>query len=230
MTKVRLKEGPRAPLFYCAVVLACGSIAQAQTVDISRLEQCAKLDAADAKLACFEAIAAESQVAAEAAPEFAEESSREPTAEPATDSDVSLEPGPPANAPQESSSRQAASVSAAESPAIQAPVEEPVPIPAGADAAPAATGDGSFGGEYLESVEASRSKTMSAAVVDVTTTGYGELVFHLDNGQVWAQLEKRYFPYPRNQQFDIQISVGVLGEYQLQVGGTGRKVTVKRVK
>jgi hypothetical protein len=64
----------------------------------------------------------------------------------------------------------------------------------------------------------------------VTKTYHGELVFHLDNGQVWAQMEKRYYPYPRNRQFDVVISTGMLNEYQLQVGGAGRKVTVRRVK
>ena len=92
------------------------------------------------------------------------------------------------------------------------------------------TEDDSFGREYLESVEESRSKVMNATAVEVTKTRLGELVFHLDNGQVWAQMEKRYYPYPRNQQFDVMISTGILGEYSLQVEGAGRKVTVRRVK
>ena len=100
----------------------------------------------------------------------------------------------------------------------------------GANAALPATEDDSFGREYLESVEESRSKVMSATAVDVTKTRLGELVFHLDNGQVWAQIEKRFYPYPRNQKFDVVISTGMLGEYQLQVEGAGRKVTVRRVE
>ena len=105
-----------------------------------------------------------------------------------------------------------------------------MPIPSDTNVAPPATGDDSFGREYLEGVEESRSKVMNATVVDVTKTRLGELVFHLDNGQVWAQMEKRYYPYPRNHQFDVAISTGVLGEYKLQVEGTGRKVTVRRAK
>jgi len=195
MAIARPKEGLRAPLFFFALALACGSLAQAQSVDRSELERCARIHSAEEKLACFEAIAAGSQVAAEAAP-----------------------------------GQEVASPSAAQSPAIQAVAEEPAPPPPVADAAPPANGDDSFGREYLESVAESRSKTMSATVVDVTKTYNGELVFHLDNGQVWTQIEKRYYPYPKNQQFDVVISTGVLNEYQLRVGGVGRKVTVKRVK
>jgi len=229
MAIARTKEGLRAPLFFCVLALACGSHAQAQSVELAELERCARIHSAEEKLACFEVIAAGSQVAVEVAPEPAPALSREAVAAPV--SEVPEAPARLANATQESAAGQeVASPSTAQSPAIQAAAEEPEPPPSVADTAPPVHEDDSFGREYLESVSESRSKEMSATVVDVTKTYYGELVFHLDNDQVWAQIEKRYYPYPKNQQFDVVISIGVLNEYQLQVGGTGRKVAVKRVK
>jgi len=64
----------------------------------------------------------------------------------------------------------------------------------------------------------------------VSKTGRGALVFQLDNGQVWRQIEPRYYPYPRDREFDVMISTGMLGTYRLQVEGTGRRVTIKRLK
>ena len=87
-----------------------------------------------------------------------------------------------------------------------------------------------FGREHLERTEDPDQQTLEATVIDVTKTGYGELVFHLDNGQVWRQQEKRYYPYPRDREFGVTISRGILGEYQLQVEGTGRKVTIRRIR
>ncbi len=232
MVIARLKEGLRAPLFYCALVLACGSLAQAQaqaqSVDLAELERCARIHSAEEKLACFEAIAAGSQAAMEVAAEPAPALSREEVAAP--DSAVPEAPTKPANATQEPAPGQAvASPSTAESPVIQTAAEEPVP-PSVVDTAPPVNENDDFGREYLESVSESRAKEMTATVVDVTKTYYGELVFHLDNDQVWAQIEKRYYPYPKNQRFEVVISIGVLNEYQLQVDGSGRKVTVRRVK
>lgn len=73
-------------------------------------------------------------------------------------------------------------------------------------------------------------EVVHATVVDVTKARYGELIFHLDNGQVWRQQEKRHFPYPRNEAFDVTISTGMMGEYRLQVEGAGRRATIRRVR
>lgn len=71
---------------------------------------------------------------------------------------------------------------------------------------------------------------INATVVDVTKDGYGALIFHFDNGQVWGQQEKRYFSYPKNRQFDVTISEGIMGESRLQVEGAGRRLTIKRIQ
>ncbi len=82
-------------------------------------------------------------------------------------------------------------------------------------------------GKRAEDVE---PDTVVATVVDVTTGGFNHLYFHMDNGSVWRQVEARYFPYPRSGSFDVEISRGVLGEYQLRVEGRGRMVRIRRVE
>ena len=203
MIQARPEEGPRAPLFYCALALACGGLAHAQSVDQSALQRCAGLATDDQKLACFESIVSAGRVEPDPAAAPAAEPAPEPVAAPAAE----LAPA-----------------------AIVETAPEPAPEASPAAAAPAAASAEDFGREHLETVEEARSETLAATVVDVTETRHDELVFHLDNGQVWQQMEKRYYPYPRNQQFDITITQGMLGEYQLRVGGEGRKVTVKRVR
>lgn len=110
------------------------------------------------------------------------------------------------------------------------PAPNASPQPATVAAEPPGTAADEFGREHLERTGDPDQETLEATVIDVTKTGYGELVFHLDNGQVWRQQEKRYYPYPRNREFDATISRGILGEYQLQVEGTGRKVTIRRIR
>jgi len=115
--------------------------------------------------------------------------------------------------------------------AAEAPAEAPAEAKAAAPAVSAepASDDAadSFGSEHLGNEE---SASLQARVAEVTEDSFGALIFHLDNGQVWRQLEKRYYPYPRNRAFDVVISQGILGGYQLQVDGAGRKVTVRRIK
>jgi hypothetical protein len=227
------KEGPRAPLFYGAIALAVAGNVHAQTVELSDLESCARLASPDLKLACFEAIIAK------------EKSVVEPPAE-------ALVPEVPATADidavqaevPESVAPAAATVSEAKTaeeslPAANSTLE---PVPAADEAVataaePAAvqaematsTAAHSFGREHLESAD-EQTEILRAVVVDVDKDHYGALIFHLDNGQVWRQVEPRYFPYPRNQEFDVLITIGMMGDYRLQVGGTGRKVRIRRTK
>lgn len=212
MTTARPKEGPRAPLFYSVpVALACAGLVHAQAVDQSALERCAGLATAEQKLACFESVVNEGRADAEPTAETTAEplTAPAPAVGPEPDA-VSVPAAAPASAPMVEDARE--------------PGREP------ATNAPAAQSADDFGREHIGSVDEAWSETLTATVVEVTKTGYGELEFHLDNGQVWRQHEKRYYPYPRNQQFEVTLSRGMLGEYQLQVGGAGRKVNVRRVK
>lgn len=143
-----------------------------------------------------------------------------------------------------------ADLSAAEAPAAPEPATEAVvaapedgrqvpaedvalaPVATAAPVAPAA-GDGDladdFGREYLEDKEEEPDK-LTATVSEVTIDRARRLVFTFANGQVWRQLEPRRFQYPRSEPFKVVISRGVLGDYQLRVGGEGRMTRIKRVK
>ena len=221
MTKARPKEGPRAPLFYSVLALASSGLVQAQAVDQSSLERCAGLATDEQKLACFESIVSEGRGNAE--PDLEPATASEPLAAPAREPApaVIVEAAPESLAEPLPDVPAAVTAPAAASRAAELPAAAAEPTAASAD---------DFGREHIASDDKTRSETLTATVVDVTKRRHGELVFHLDNGQVWQQLEKRYYPYPRNQSFDITISQGMLDEYQLQVGGEGRKVTVKRVR
>ena len=56
------------------------------------------------------------------------------------------------------------------------------------------------------------------------------VTFYLDNEQVWQQEDDRYFPYPKDEAFDVVISQGMMGDYRLRVDGEGRMVRIRRLK
>lgn len=218
MTATRT-EGPRAPLFCWVLLFAPATIALAQTVELAELERCAALEADAQKLACFEAILASHGVARPAEAEPPDELRQ-----------GGLQAAPPPEA-------QAAATLDAEPDSAAAAVQ---PAAAGRDAVPAGTVSdrevaeaspepaAPLGGWGFD--EQREPELVHASVVKVTKTRYGELVFHFDDGQVWRQQEKRYFPYPKNREFDVTISTGMMGEYRLQVEGAGRKATIRRLQ
>ncbi|MDH3441844.1 MAG: hypothetical protein OEM63_13890 [Gammaproteobacteria bacterium] len=108
-----------------------------------------------------------------------------------------------------------------------APVESVPAVAPMVSPAPAGNAADSFGSEHLGNNE---SASLEARVTEVTRDRYGALIFHLDNGQLWQQMEPRYYPYPRNGEFDVLITTGMMGEYRLQVGGSGRKVNIRRIR
>lgn len=69
-----------------------------------------------------------------------------------------------------------------------------------------------------------------ATVREVTRGGRDQLYFHLENGQVWRQIESRYVSYPRNRPFDVEIGQGLMGDYRLRVEGRGRMVRIRRIE
>ena len=73
-------------------------------------------------------------------------------------------------------------------------------------------------------------EVITGRVTKVTKDDYGRLLFHFENGQVWRQFEKRYYPYPKSREFDVTISTGMMGDHRLQVEGAGRKVGIKRLR
>lgn len=71
---------------------------------------------------------------------------------------------------------------------------------------------------------------IGATVTEVSEGPRGNLLFHLENGQVWRQIEARYVPLPADAPFPVQISRGLFGEYRLRVDGDGRLVRIRRVQ
>ncbi len=71
---------------------------------------------------------------------------------------------------------------------------------------------------------------IGVTVTEVSEGPRGNLLFHLENGQVWRQIEARYVPLPANAPFPVQISRGLFGEYRLRVEGEGRLVRIRRVQ
>ncbi len=237
MTKATRLEGPRAPLFYCALLIAPAQLGLAQSVDVAELAKCAGLGSEAAKLACFEALVEAHAVEQEVAPEPAAEAAQPEAApdvvepEPRREAPVAAAPVPaakplptatptPAAAPVEDQTPVAASAPVAATPAPA--VENPQPVAAATSEAvdPMA----SLGVREPDAVD------VLATVTEVSKDSYGRLVFHFENGQQWRQIEKRFFPYPKNAQFDVTISEGMMGEQRLQVEGRGRRVAIRRLK
>lgn len=239
-------------------------VATAQAVDLSTLELCASLETPELKLACFEAIIADStasdvqvpEVAAAVTPEnrpVALEAevaaASELVSAPATagpDIDVAAAPvNPPAASepvPVVANSRVAPDatpvVSATPSTADVGRKQPAAPVVASSQAAPDATPVASttpstedFGREQLAEADSGEEKeVLTATVIDVSQGGRKNLYFHLGNGQVWRQIEPRRFQYPKQGDFEVGISKGMMGDYRLRIGDNGRMVRVRRVQ
>lgn len=213
MKTARRTEGPRAPLFFSAsLILLLGGLAGAQPVDLSDLEICAGLESAELKLACFDAIIATGNGTADSGPDDARPTERGPLLAPVDET--------PTSAPAMASDPE--------------PVVENSPVASAP--LPASTPDEEFGLEHLPKAKDSADpepETLLATVVEVTQARNRGLSFHLANGQVWRQIEPRYFPYPKDGEFEVTISTGVMGEYRLRVGNQdagGRMVRIRRVR
>jgi hypothetical protein len=198
-------------------------MASGQSVDLARLEACNALPTDEARLACFEAIVgpqdsvpvpgAEPVAAAAGRPE------PEAIAGPATASAAA--PVIEAAAPVESAGEGAASATTAGPAATGgAPAAEP----------PIAPRNEGFGREHIESAPEDAPYELQAIVTEAVRRRDKGVTFTLDNGQVWQQVDDRYFPYPRDEDFAIVISQGMMGDYRLRVGGTGRMIRVRRTK
>jgi len=203
MTWAGQKEGLRAPLSASAVVLLviCYEIASAQTIDRSDLELCVGLDTPELKLVCFEAIIAASRAQ--------EDSGKQPSASSHQEIEDSIEaPAQPVTDPAVSG-KQVAS--------------DPEPAPPESDR--------SLSDEAVQQSDAPRKDdVIVATVTEVRRAANKKLYFTLDNGQVWRQMENGYIQYPREGDFEIEISRGIMGDYRLRVGGEGRMTRIVRAQ
>jgi len=240
MRNVVPKEGPRAPLFFSAIAfLLSANLATAQTVDLSTLERCAKLETDSLKLACFEAIISKGKIAVTETP-TADAVSSTPAVE--TESinrnelpaavEVTSQAAESMTPPVVSGAPIASNASAADKPveSVEAAPHD-TKTPMATDVAPA-TAERSVaadvGREQLE--RGGDDAIIKATVVDVTQGFNRDLRFHLANGQVWRQIEPRHLQYPKNREFEIEITQGMLGAYRMRIGENGRMVKIRRIK
>lgn len=213
MSCARRIEGPCAPLFYLAAALLLLSvhIANAQTVDRSALEMCTNLETPELKLACFEAIIATGRAPGEQVPDSGSAAAvSETAATSAPETAPASVKGEPGIAPDVAASQVATKVS----PVVSAPPPEE-----------------DFGREQLAAPDpVEKDKVITATVVDVTQAYNKTLIFHLANGHIWRQIEPRRLQYPKDGDFEVRISQGVMGEYRLRIGDNGRMVRIRRIQ
>lgn len=238
MQNVVPKEGPRAPLFFSVVaLLLLADVAAAQSVELSVLEHCASLDTPEDKLACFEAIVVSGETSPEEIPDAAPAIIAETAAPSAPEPVDATQPQPGTDSvPVASSTPETALTVDTEN---TSPRIEPVPgvtetresaVGRSPEPAVSALPAAEFGAEQLPDPERDADQTITATVVEVRQGYNRTLSFHMADGQVWRQIEARRLQYPKNEEFEVIISQGMLGEYRLRIGENGRLVKIRRVK
>lgn len=254
MSKARRTEGPCAPLFYCVLVAAAWSSAPAwsQSVDLVDLEACAALPADDQKIACINAIiAAERDESTQAVPDA--QTPANPSAPAAAEAPVASSEAVAGAVPAAEPARAGPAIAlpaptatrAAVIPVAAVPADEPAPSPPAPVAAPRADiaqsaasstpapvdeASAAFGSEQLQQADDRRPEFVENTVVDVSRANNKALIFHMADGQVWRQIEPRRYPYPKNGEFAVTISQGMMGEYRMRIGNNGRMVRIRRIK
>ena len=175
------------------------------------LEECRDIDAADARLACYDALAGRIEAPAE------------PPAPPAAP--VMAETAPPAEAP-----------SAAPVLAPEAPASRPAPPPRApeepvAEAMPEAPADDNarFGIEQVER-KADSPDVLESRLVGDYEGWFGNTRFELENGQVWRQVQSGRARYRGPPNPTVWIRKRAFGSYRLQVEGSNKTVRVERVR
>jgi hypothetical protein len=233
MAVARRIEGPCAPLFFVVVLCAApvallGPVsAMSQTVDVSTLEQCIAMETEELKLRCFEAIIAGSAAG--------EDKTSEPQESPA-DQSLLVPVIPAASATVGDAPHNEAAI-APVARAAAAPILEVAMTDAGSQTsnvtAASASGEEAFGQEHLlrqEENQEADGALLRTTVVEVSKGRHDLLYFQLDNGQVWRQNEARNFSYPKDVEFDVNITRGMMGDYRMRIGDNGRMVRIRRVK
>lgn len=211
------KEGRFAPLFFLAILAAP---AVAQDVTSADLAFCAAQGTDELKLACFEALAAKhtrADTVTASKPTDVPPITAEPPVRVATPSDANT--APPRGAPE---------------PRIAAVVPPPVEKPAPSQAPEPGLLDDSIGQRHMdrEAAVAEKEREVFAATITnvVTDPRTRKLTFEMANGQVWRQMQRGHFLYPKDKAFDVEIRRGLMGDYQMRVDGAGRMTRIVRVR
>ena len=208
-----------SPLAALAVLLLASVPAQAGANDdaLAAIAKCAALNDNTARLVCYDKIAGRSTTVEVAPP--AASPTPQPQAAPLA---PTVAAAPPAAKKDEESWFGIADWfgSNKASPALQTTPQqfgsENVPPPPAAPGAPPA--------EPLDSI--------AAGVSDFAYNPYGRFVVFLDNGQIWQQLQADtgQARFSKNTKNQVTISRGMLGSYNLVIGGRSAIFKVKRIK
>ena len=190
----------------CLGALLAAASAAAQTASQRELEACLAIERAITSLDCFEALTLRGATTQSADP--AQAAAEEPA-----------------------QSRQVAPEPAAEVEFGQAAGAAPEVV---MEPSPETSPDRleNIGAEQLPGNrrEEQERSDIAATVTEVREGPRGNLLFHLENGQVWRQIEARHVPLPEDAPFPVSISRGFFGEYRLRVGGEGRLVRIRRIQ
>ncbi|MGI9342564.1 MAG: hypothetical protein ACR2QV_06915, partial [Gammaproteobacteria bacterium] len=71
-------------------------------------------------------------------------------------------------------------------------------------------------------------ESLTSGLAAIGKDAYDRLIFELDNGQLWRQVEYKRFPIEAGQV--VEIRHGALGSYKLYVKGKKRWTRVRRVE
>ena len=222
-------------------MLLSGKVTMAQTVDLSELEQCAGLATQDLKLACFEAIIADSKTPDTPTPEAIDipvsepqvaEVEAVPEAEPPVE--VMRQEAPAVDAAANNAAAAVATSAAAGTTSNAAVAVSTEPSAATVATTPEPVANSQLGEEHLDRPDteekANKDEVFHATVTEVSKGRNKILYFHFDNGQVWRQIEGRTLQYPKSGAFDINITRGMMGEYRMRIGDNGRMVRIRRIQ
>jgi hypothetical protein len=88
-----------------------------------------------------------------------------------------------------------------------------------------------FGASQLKQTTAQvlEPRTISAQVIKVAKDKRNIRTFHLDNGQIWRQIESGFVSLPKGEHFNVVVSKGSLGGYRLRINGKGKMIKVRRI-
>ena len=104
-------------------------------------------------------------------------------------------------------------------PAVAAAVAQGQAVPAGAAAA----------SESQVGFENARRDEFTSSISGEFKGWFGKTEFHLDNGQVWQQVEDDRFPFTA-QNPKVTITPGAFGSWRLKVEGSNRTTLIKRIR
>jgi hypothetical protein len=215
MNKVRMSRYELATVLAICLAASTGNVF-AQDVAKSDLERCASLETSEAKLACFEALTSQDTDDAKATDRVEESTPKTPVI---SDSPPVVESASPASVVP------AAAPAAVIDPPEKETEEASTPTPV-VQADAVVDHDESGDADTAEDSD----EVLSLTVAEVTEGRYKVLSFHMTNGQVWRQMEGRRFRYPNNAPFDVIISRGMMGDYQLRTGENEPMTRVRLVQ